>query len=120
MHNYKSLIVWQNAMELVKEVYLTTKTFPKEEIYGLVQQIRRSAISIPSNITEGCGRKSDKDFDNFLSIAHASSFELETQLMIAESLSLIKNEESQLLLSKTSLVQKKLFKLKESLKLKNN
>ena len=85
MHNYKELKVWQEAMALAKMVYKITAEFPKEEKYGLTSQIKRSAISIPSNIAEGAGRNFDKELMQFLSIALGSAFELETQLILANS-----------------------------------
>ncbi len=91
MHNFKDLNVWKKARQLVQEVYLITAKFPKEEKFGLTSQIRRSAISIPSNIAEGCGRKTQKDFCKFLYIAQASSFEFETQLMLSLDLGFIDN-----------------------------
>lgn len=115
MHNFKKLTVWHDSMDLVLEVYIASKTFPKEEMYGLTQQIRRSAVSIPSNIAEGSGRKTLKDFENYLSIAHASALELETQLIIAKQLCYLNKESFIHLEQKLTTVQKKLFKLKESL-----
>ena len=81
MH-YKELTVWQKSMELVKEVYYLVKKLPKEESYSLSDQMRRTAISIPSNIAEGIGRKSLTDYARFLDIARGSEYELETQLQI--------------------------------------
>ena len=69
MHNYSNLQIWQQAMELVVEVYKLTKTFPAEEKYGLVSQMNRAAVSVPSNIAEGAGRGSNKDFSHFISIS---------------------------------------------------
>ena len=80
--NYRELIVWQKAMELTKKIYSLTKDFPKEEIYGLTSQMRRAAVSIPSNIAEGQARSGTKEFAHFLSIASGSKAELETQLLI--------------------------------------
>jgi four helix bundle protein len=91
--NYQDLIAWQKAMDLVEAVYQTTKIFPKEEIYALTGQLRRAAVSIPSNIAEGQGRSSKKEFCNFLSIAHGSVREVETQIMIAERLHYISKEQ---------------------------
>lgn len=88
---YKQLIVWQKAMELVLEVYGLTEKFPKSEIYGLTSQIRRSAVSIPSNIAEGRRRGSRKSFRCFLLIAFGSGAELETQIEIAKNLPKIKD-----------------------------
>jgi four helix bundle protein len=84
--NYRDLIVWQKAMELVMLIYRATKSLPKEEIYGLRSQMRRAAVSIPSNIAEGQGRNTKRDFRNFLSIALGSLRELETQILIAKGL----------------------------------
>ena len=86
LSSYKELHVWQRAMELVVSVYKVTVNFPKEKIYGLTSQIRRSAISIPSNIAEGRMRGTRKDFVQFLRIAYASGAELETQIEISKQL----------------------------------
>ncbi len=83
---YKELEVWKEARKLVSEVYKLTSTFPKTEIFGLVSQINRSVISIPSNIAEGCARYSDKDTSRFIDIAIGSIAELDTQLIIADDL----------------------------------
>lgn len=89
--SFKDLIVWQKAYKLVMEVYKLTKNFPKDEIYGLSQQMKRSAISIPSNIAEGYGRQYDKEYKQFLSIAYGSLCELETQYLISVDLDYNKN-----------------------------
>ena len=83
MNNFKELKVWQKSVDLAVKIYRSTGTFPREEIYGLTSQIRRSAVSIPSNIAEDAGRNSKKDFNNFLGISNGSSCELETQPIIA-------------------------------------
>lgn len=83
MHNFKELKVWRSGIEICKEIFQLTKSFPNEEKFGLMSQMNRCAVSIPSNIAEGCGRKSNKEFYQFLNIALGSSFELETQLIIA-------------------------------------
>ncbi|MDO5113307.1 MAG: four helix bundle protein [Planctomycetia bacterium] len=80
--SYQELIVWQKAMDLVTEVYKLVKLLPKEELYALSDQLRRAAVSIPSNIAEGQARNSTREFVNFLSIARGSNAELHTQLMI--------------------------------------
>jgi four helix bundle protein len=90
-NSYRDLIVWQKSMQLVKEVYIETKNFPKEEMYGLVSQIRRCAISIPSNIAEGRGRNSDKEFIRFLQISLGSVYELQTQLELSLQLNYTNN-----------------------------
>jgi four helix bundle protein len=84
--NYQELIVWQKAMDLVEEVYTVSRNFPREEIYGLTSQLRRAAISIPSNVAEGQGRRTIPDFLRHLSIAYGSLRELETQILIATRL----------------------------------
>lgn len=90
--DHKELEVWKRSINLVKMVYEITKAFPKEEIYSLVSQIRRSVISIPSNIAEGCGRNSDKELTQFLYISLGSLAELETQIIISRDLGYIKDE----------------------------
>jgi four helix bundle protein len=90
---HKDLDVWKAAMELAKLVYLITSKFPKEELYGLTQQIRRSAVSIPSNIAEGAARNSRKEFIQFLHISLGSLAELETQLLLSEKLGFLQIKE---------------------------
>jgi four helix bundle protein len=89
MSTFRDLLIWQKSMILVTEVYQLTNSFPKEEIYGLSSQIRRSSISIPSNIAEGYGRDGNKDYLKFLNIAIASLFEMQTQLEISFNLKYI-------------------------------
>ena len=89
VRNYQELIAWQGAMDLVEDVYKATKDFPREEIYALTSQIRRAAVSIPSNIAEGQGRRTTADFLRHLSIAYGSLREVETQAMIARRLTYI-------------------------------
>lgn len=91
--DFKDLIVWQKAMELVAEVYRLVKKLPKEELYALSDQIRRSAISIPSNIAEGQGRNSTKEFIQFLAIAKGSKSELETQLLLCVIINYLNNSD---------------------------
>jgi four helix bundle protein len=86
VRNYQELIVWQKAMDLVEQVYATSKSFPREEIYGLTTQLRRAAVSIPSNIAEGQGRRTTADFLRHLSISYGSLREVETQTLIAARL----------------------------------
>ncbi|TAN51589.1 MAG: four helix bundle protein [Methylococcaceae bacterium] len=99
VQHYRELIVWQKAMDLVELVYQITRQFPKEELYGLTSQLRRAAVSIPSNIAEGQARKSRAEFRNFLSIAQGSKAEAETQLLIAVRLHYISIEQAAPLLS---------------------
>lgn len=86
MNNFKELIVWQKSMTFVTNVYRETRTFPKEELFGLTSQMRRAACSIPMNISEGAGRKTPADFSRFLDMARGSANELETQLLISKNL----------------------------------
>ena len=83
---YRDLLVWQKAMQLVTQIYKITKSIPKNEIYGLISQIRRSSVSIPSNIAEGYGRKSTNDYVRYLQISSGSLYELQTQLEICLNL----------------------------------
>lgn len=94
MHNYNNLQIWQDSMNLVQSVYEAVATFPQEERYGLTFQMTRSAVSIPSNIAEGAGRNTNREFTHFLSIAIGSMFELETQVLIAERVGYIDNVQS--------------------------
>lgn len=91
---YKDLIVWQKSILLVEEVYKFTSKFPSEEKFGLVSQMRRSVVSIPSNIAEGSRRSSTKDFKNFLIFAFSSGAELETQIIISQKLKMAQDESS--------------------------
>ena len=119
MHNYKNLKIWQNSRLLVKQVYELTYSLPQNEKYGLVSQIQRAAISIPANIAEGSGRGSDKDFARFLDIAISSSFELETELLLALDLAYISEEKLSPVLLQIQETQKMIFGLKEKLLLNN-
>lgn len=93
-HGFKDLIVWQKAMALAKEIYTLVKNLPKEEMYALSNQMRRAAVSIPSNIAEGQGRTSPKEFAQFLSIANGSKAELETQLLLCIDLGYIEKRDT--------------------------
>lgn len=104
---YESLIVWQKAMELVTEIYLLTEKFPKTELYGLVSQMRRAAVSIPSNIAEGSRRKGKKETQQFFLVAFGSGAELETQLKIARNLQFVSEEEC----SKTDALLEEVMKI---------
>jgi len=92
MQTYRELIVWQKAMSLVLKLYIETKSWPKEEVYGLTSQIRRSAVSVPSNIAEGYGRNSTGDYIRFLQIASGSLYEFQTQLEISVQLNYLSEE----------------------------
>jgi len=116
MKDFKSLKVWQKGIKLVVDIYKSSKDFPQEELYGLTSQMRRSAVSIPSNISEGSGRNSDKDLHRFLEISLGSSFELETQLIIAHELEYLSDETFNDLSNKVQEEQKMITGLQKSLK----
>ena len=116
IRSYRDLIVWQKSIELVKICYQLTETFPQREIYGLSQQLRRASVSVPSNIAEGNGRESKKDYIHFLNISRGSLKETETQLIIAETLGFIKSNELETVLDKTGEIGFLLNNLIRSLK----
>ena len=113
--DHKDLDVWKKSIELVTEIYSITANFPNEEKYGIVSQIRRAAVSIPSNIAEGCARFSDKEILRFLDIARGSLSELETQLIISKNLGFIDSDN---LIKKISPIAQMLSGLKRHLKQK--
>jgi len=115
MHNFKELKIWQDSMDIVEDIYKESKDFPKNEQFGLVSQINRCSVSIPSNIAEGSGRESNKDFRRFLSIALSSAFELETQLIIASHIGFIKNDDFERIINKINEVQKMIFVFRKKL-----
>ncbi|MEH0158187.1 four helix bundle protein [Limibacter armeniacum] len=118
-HNFKNLLVWQKSMDLVTEVYQLTRNFPESERYNLVSQINRSAVSVPSNIAEGSGRNTNKDFARFLGNALGSLYELETQLILAERLKFISQEDSTILMPKVNEIQRMLNKFTQSINSKS-
>lgn len=115
MHNYKELKVWQQAMDIATEIYRITALFPAEERYGLQSQIRRSAVSVASNIAEGAGRNSDGEFKQFLGIAYGSAYELEMQLLISRNLAFIADKDINQVVVKLETVQKMIYRLKSKL-----
>ena len=116
MHNFKELKVWQGSRNLVKEIYEMTSNFPSSEKYGLVSQLRRCAVSVPTNIAEGSGRNTDKDFAHFLNISLGSAYELETLLILSFDVQLISGEELENLTIRISEVQKMTFGLIKTLR----
>jgi four helix bundle protein len=114
--SYQDLIAWRRAMELVTEVYRATKTFPRDELYGLTNQLRRAAVSVPSNIAEGQARFSQKEFRHFLSHARGSLVEIETQLIIAQNLGYLHEDDSRALLTKAGELRRILNGLIASIK----
>ena len=115
-HNFLDLKIWQKSMILSKELFLMTKYFPKEEKYGLISQINRAGVSIPSNIAEGTSRNSNKDFARFLQISLGSCFEIETQLMLAYDFEYIDKEKSVELIQLVKEIQKMINGFKNNLK----
>jgi len=115
LRNYQELIVWQKAMDLVIAVYQQTREFPREELYGLTNQLRRASVSIPSNIAEGQGRNTTGDFRQFLSIAYGSLQEVETQLLIAGRLHNLNAEQLDPLLAQCAEVGRLINGLSRSL-----
>jgi len=116
MKTYKDLIVWQKSMDLVTEIYKITKTFPQEEKYGLISQIRRSAVSVPSNIAEGYGRSSADDYLRFLQISISSIYEMQTQIEIAYNLKYLSNEMFQSLYESTREIERMMSSLIKKIK----
>jgi four helix bundle protein len=100
--SYRDLIAWRKAMDLVTKIYRVTQSFPRDELYGLTNQLRRAAVSVPSNIAEGQARFSPKEFHHFLSHARGSLVEIETQLTIAQNLGYLTPNQTQPLFDKAS------------------
>ncbi|MBL4625532.1 MAG: four helix bundle protein [Flavobacteriales bacterium] len=117
MHKLKDLLIWQKTVDLALLIYKATESFPTEEKFGLASQIRKSAISIPSNISECAGRNGNKEFNQFLGIARGSSYELETQLIIADKLNLLHDEIAKELLNKLTEIQKMSYSLMQKLRI---
>ena len=116
MHRFEELKIWQKAMDITENCYKASENFPKEEKYGLTSQLRRSAVSIPSNISEGAGRNTNGEFRQFLGIANGSSFELLTQLYLSKRLNLITEEEVRPIINEVLEVTKMNYSLQNSLK----
>ncbi len=114
--SYRELIVWQKAMQFVTDVYKLTEKFPREEIYGLTGQIKRAVVSVPSNIAEGQGRDSAKEFIRHLSFSYGSLMEVETQLQIAANLGYLKQVETNRLLEQSAEIGKLLNGLSRSIR----
>ena len=114
MHNIGKLKIWNASIDLCVEVYEAVANMPNDARYGLSSQIKRSAVSIPSNIAEGAGRDSSPQFNQFLNIAFGSSYELQTQLIISERLNFISKEVNEPILSKLDEIQKMIYVFKEN------
>ena len=113
---YQRLIVWQRAMDLVEAVYVTTREWPREEQYGLTSQVRRAAISVPSNIAEGHGRSGAKEFAHYVFVAYGSLSELETQILIAQRLGYHADTDTRVLLLRVTEVRRLLRGLLQKLR----
>jgi four helix bundle protein len=114
MHNFKDLIVWRKARILVKEIYSITTLLPDTEKFGLVSQMQRAAVSIPSNIAEGCGRKTDNEMARFLDIANGSSSELESLLMLCIDLEFVQEVNCNVAFHLNAEIQRMIHALKQN------
>ncbi|PRX48168.1 four helix bundle protein [Salegentibacter salegens] len=115
MRNYKNYSVWKKGHKLTLDVYQIVANYPKEELYSLVSQMKRSSSSIPTNIAEGCGRKSEKDFARFLYIAFGSANELEYQILLSTDLNFITEEQGKPLMFQVEEIKKMLNSLIQKL-----
>lgn len=117
MHRYKDLKFWQFSRTFCKDIYIVTKSFPNDEKFGLISQLRRASVSVPSNIAEGASRSSNKDFKRFLRISLGSCYEIETQLLISFDLGFINEKELEILNNTLSQIIKMMSKFSTSLKI---
>ncbi len=115
VNSYKDLTVWQKSLGFVERIYKSTNSFPRDELYGLVSQMRRAAVSIPSNIAEGSCKRSTKEYIRFINIASGSVAELETQIIIANKLGFIGSDELEHLTSSADEIGKMLYGLQNAL-----
>ena len=116
MSTFRDLLIWQKSMTIVTEIYQLTSLFPKEENFGLTSQIRRSAISIPSNIVEGYGRGSNKEFSRFINIAISSLFEFQTQIEIAKNINYLNEKEFKSIYEETRELEAMIISFSKKLK----
>jgi len=116
MHNFKELIIWQKARKLVKDVYLILKSFPDDERFGIISQIKRTSISVAANIAGGAGRNTDKDFARFLDIANGPCFELETLLILAVDLDYLSELKYDVILKEIEEIQKMIYSLRNKIR----
>ncbi len=115
MRDFKKYDIWNLSHQLTLDVYSVTSNFPKDEMYGITSQIRRASLSIPTNISEGCGRDSDSEFNRFLTIALGSASETEYLLLLSKDLKLIENDLYSELDQTINLIKKKIYTLKQKL-----
>jgi len=113
MHNFRKLDIWIDSVELADTVYVMTDAFPKSEVYGLASQMQRAAVSVPSNIAEGSGKDSDRDFSRFLAIALGSLYELETQVEIAYRRAYISMENYYSMITHIGSLQKRVYNFRQ-------
>lgn len=116
MHNFENLLFWQKSIALAKNIYIICQEISSDEKYGLISQIKRCTVSISSNIAEGSGRNSNKEFNHFLAIALGSAFELQTQLILVKELNLLPEEKVNGLLKEVSEIQRMIYSFKNNLK----
>lgn len=116
MRDFHNLVIWQRSHELTLKIYQVTTYFPHDELFGLTSQIRRAASSIPTNIAEGCGRASNKDFAHFLQISIGSASEVEYELLLSHDLNYIKDYDYQLLSKEIVAIRKMIIKYQSELK----
>src|SRR6202035_5961395 len=116
--SFRELRVWREAMRLTTEIYKGTAAFPRHELYGLSQQLRRAAVSVPSNIAEGEGHRSDREFGHFLLHARGSLLEVQTQVMIAQELQYVESEDAKQLLASADAIGRSLNSLINSINVK--
>lgn len=116
MHNFEKLIIWQKAMDIAVDIYEISLLLPEDERFNLIHQIKKCAVSIPSNIAEGAGRNSNKEFVQFLGIANGSTFELMTQLILAKRLKLINEEIVQPIIKQLNEISNMNFSFQKKLK----
>jgi four helix bundle protein len=119
MHNFKELKVWRKAVDFAVKIYFVTKSFPNEEKFGLISQMRRAGVSIPSNIAEGCAKTSGKSFVNSLEISLGESFELETQMIIYERVGILDSVTAKEMENDLIEVQRMIVGLKTSIEAKS-
>jgi four helix bundle protein len=116
LRDYTKYEVWKSAVELSTEIYAVTKNFPDHEKFGITNQLRRASVSIPSNIAEGCGRTSEKDFARFLEFSLGSVFEVKTQLLISKNLKYLEIAQYEIMSIKTDEIAKQLSGLLKSIR----
>ena len=116
MHRFKDLEIWKLSRSFCSDIYTLTSSFPEDEKFGIINQLRRASVSIPSNIAEGASRKSNKDFARFLEIAIGSMYEIETHILISQDLNFLNQNEAEIILDQLESIIKMTSKFKSTLK----